>query len=113
MHLEIEEINKTSLRKEHIKYFEIFRKLKRKRILFNIRNIQYIICTVQNNVSIQISDTFIQRISHPSSPFTKKRQNIYIYVRKNIRKKYSHGGGGRTSRGNGKFIRRFNRRSRG
>lgn len=114
MHLEIEEINKTSLRKEHIKYFEIFRKLKRKRIFFDIRNIQYIICTVQNNVSIQISNIFIQRISHPSSPSTKqkKRQNIYIYVRKNIRKKYSHEGGGRTSRGNGKFIRRFNRRSR-
>lgn len=98
MHLEIEEINKTSLRKEHIKYFEIFGKLKRKRIFFNTRNIQYIICSVQNNVSIQISDTFIQRISHPSSPSTKqkKRQNIYIYICKKEYKKEILARGGRS-----------------
>lgn len=112
MHLEIEEINKTSLRKEHIKYFEIFGKLKRKRILFNTRNILSVVYRIMYRYKyrIHLSKEFL--ILHPHLR-SKRKDKIYIYVRKNIRKKYSYEGGGRTSRGNGKFIRRFNRRSRG
>lgn len=72
------------------KYFEKLKKNRNKKffsalVIYNISSVLY----RRNNISIQISDTFIQRISHPSSPSTKqKKRQKKMY----IRKKYSHGG---------------------